>query len=174
LIAEIEVKSGGRISQEGIWRRIMAAEDAGTMPSPIGAPDAENLDYETVPTPHYDAAEVYALFDDLMPQSAAAVPEPTPQPVKVAPEPAHLMNERKAGRRPTAAWNAARDALFIKLNESGYPDAENDNLNWRKQDDANRFVGEFLEARKQSVADKTIEGHVSKMLKAWKESHPRN
>jgi hypothetical protein len=88
---------------------------------------------------------------------------------KALPERGSIAKVRSpAGRKPLADWDALEAALELRIDESGLPTPDHEGKKWRCRADVIRWAEDFLEDRKESVAQTTVAGRIDEMLRRLK------
>ncbi|MBR0685297.1 hypothetical protein JQ594_05180 [Bradyrhizobium manausense] len=72
------------------------------------------------------------------------------------------------GRRPRADWDAVGLALRAEISERGFPDDDNEDVNWRRQADVEEWAAELLKQRKEPIKESRRREKVAELLKTIK------
>jgi hypothetical protein len=72
----------------------------------------------------------------------------------------------KGGRPPSADWDIVADALKKEFENRGFP--EHGNQGWQTKADVEKWVADFLQARKETAGDTAIKDHVREIIEKLK------
>lgn len=75
--------------------------------------------------------------------------------------------ERKKGRPPATDWEAIRLMLYAKCDEQGGVPSMAIGKGWRYQADAEKFVTDIIEARRENAVESVVRIHVARMLRGY-------
>jgi hypothetical protein len=70
----------------------------------------------------------------------------------------------RRGRRPRADWDAVELAFLEVIKTRGLPDDDNIDPNWRRQADAESWVGQLLEDRGEPIGESWLREKVREIL----------
>lgn len=70
----------------------------------------------------------------------------------------------RRGAKAKADWEAVGLALRYEIEQRGVPGPDNDDPKWRCQADVERWAADFLDQRRESVAESTIRDRIRKTL----------